>query len=219
MNPTLEELEKYQLIHEVDSDERLLWLGAPNMKYAFFLVSPATLLFSLILIAYWNVKFGLVYSSSDQNARAAIAFGCLFAFTFIFDLIVILSLKPFFYLITDKNLCILVKDGWYVNLLYYTRKARSGVLRYSLVYIGDFAVRKSFINDDVGNIYFDDSISSDGIIDQQNKTDKDIKFRLKRFPIQISTRVGYAHIFYCVNDVSEVCELLREAIQKARRRE
>jgi hypothetical protein len=215
MNPTSEELEKYGLIHAVESDERPLWLGTPNMKYAFLLASPTTVLFLIILVAYWRVKVGLDYSS-DRNARAAIVFDCIFAFTLILDLFIILLLKPFFYLITDKNINILVKDGLYANLLYYTRKSRNIGLRYPLNNLRYFEIRKSFLNNKIGNIYLD-SVSSDGTVSKYNsESNKDVTFRVQRFPIQISTRINVVNVLYCVTDVSAVSELLRGAIQNTR---
>lgn len=223
MDPTADDLAKYELSHEIAPDERPLWLGAPDMKYAFSLASPTILLFIAIIAAFWRIKLGFDSGGSARDARAMIVFDCTVAFFLIADLVIVLSLKQVLYLITDRCINIFIKDIWYVNLNYNTRKAcqnhRGRVLKYDLSKILDIEARKSYFNGNIGNIYLENSILSDGAVyryDAKRYSNVSIKFRW--FPIQLSTRLNLANIIYAINDVSAVCDLLRCAINRVVRR-
>ena len=224
MNPTTEDLAKYELSHEIGPGETALWLGTPNMRHAFFLASPATFLFVIIGTAFWIIKLCTEYSNSAQDVRAMFVFVCIFLAALIIDALVILALKRVYYLLSDRNLYIYIQNNWYSNLSYYTRQACSNhhgqVLTYKLSKIIDLEVRKSFLNRSVGNIYLDNSILPDGIIYQYDpeRYKQNVSVRTKRFPIQLSTNLTLSNVLYCINDVPDVCELLRVTINRIVRR-
>lgn len=218
MNPTEDDLIRYGMNQEIESGEKPLWLGVPDMRYVFVLAAPTTLLFMAAIAGYFRIMLGFGYNLPARPDIAMIVFDCAGAFALIITVLSILPLRHFIYLVSDRNIYVSMKNVNLGKLLYLIRK-HGRIIKYDLSKLVDLEFDASVLCKDVGNIYLENSIYDDGVFFRCNTDHKnDVEFRKRTFPIRITTRVKLANVLYAVYDVPSVSEMLRSAINNARKR-
>ncbi|MDE2115867.1 MAG: hypothetical protein KGJ29_13475, partial [Hyphomicrobiales bacterium] len=144
MNPSIDDVVAYGFKDEIETTERPLWLGTPNLKYAYILAMPLMMVLLETLVAVVAIYDHITYDGSPLAQREVMIFDTILFSLFIFNMFYILILTQFTYLITEKNLYIFIKDNWFANLSFSVRRAcricKSRFLKFDLSLFGTLSV-------------------------------------------------------------------------------
>ncbi len=236
LRPSAYDLQNYGMLQHVDSDEKPLWLGFPNMRYAFIFAAPVLILCLIVWSAYYrttlgfgcdtfSVRVGFECGQSATEARGKIFFDLFTASVFLFEVLVVAALKYVSYLITDKHIHIFIENHWCVNIANKTRLAisKNGGRHfcYDLARLRRLEVRSSIFNKNVGSIYlcnvnFDGTISGDNsscvgkTYNQTNENGDIVKIKNKQAVFPGSWTLSLTNIIYAINDIDSLCDAITE---------
>lgn len=223
-NPTAEDLANCEISREIGSDEKVLWLGSPDMRYAFTLASPTSLLIMLVIVSYWIIKMMVGFDGSGYMVRALVVFSLTFAFALALDLMLVASLRYVSYLISDKTIYFFLRDFWFMGVAPINQFRKGGepcfdgrgrVIKYELPDVARLEAYRSLVNKSVGNISIDTitNVMASRTYTDTNSVDTTIKCRYRK--MLFTTRLFLSETVYAVNGVSSVCGLLECAIKEA----
>lgn len=216
IDPTSDDLARYELSCEIGSGEKPLWLGSPDMRYVFTLASSTYLLVIMFVAACFIIKLGIQLElDGDAYAlRGVVVFSCIFAFIMIFDIAFILTLRRVIYLMSDKYIYIFIRDVRYTILYRLIGEAcvdgRNRVLKYKLSQLSYYRAYSSVINKNVGNIFLSPHSAY-----FPNNNDDIVCVERQKVLCSSVTRIYDA--IYAVRNFSQLCDIIKNGTIAARK--
>jgi hypothetical protein len=234
--PSVHDLQKYGMLKYVDSSEKPLWLGSPNMMYSAIFAAPALITALIICCVYYRmvlgfgcgnsaVRVGFECGQSVTDARGKIAFDLIIVTACAFVASIVMALRYVSYLVTDRYIHIFIEKNWCVEIAYRTRMAvsknGSRHFRYELARLRRLEVRSSIVNINVGNIYlcdvnFDSTVGDSDVscgikaCNQMPDSGHVIKINYKQVVFAGSWKLSLANVIYGVNGIESLCDVLSE---------